>query len=47
MKRKTRIKSYIEISRLVRREFPQGCCVTRVIPDKRKKKPKYGLKEWL
>ena len=47
MKRKTRIKSYIEISRSVRREFPQGCCVTRVIPDKRKKKPKYGLKEWL
>ena len=45
MKRKTRIKSYIEISRSVRREFPQGCCVTRVIPDKRNRKPKHKGKE--
>lgn len=47
MKKKTRIKTYIEISQSVRREFPQGCCVTRIIPDKRHKKPKYKLKEWL
>ena len=45
-KGKNRSKTWIEVFQSERREFPQGYCVTRVIPDKRKKKPKYGLKEW-
>jgi len=39
-------KTWLEITQSQRREFPQGCCVTRVIPDKRRKAPKYKLKEW-
>ncbi len=39
-------KTWIEVFQSTRREFPQGCCITRVIPDKRNKKPKYKLKEW-
>lgn len=34
-------KSWIEVFQGQRKEFPQGCAVTRIIPDKRFKKPKY------
>ena len=45
-KGKNKSKTWIEVFQSERREFPQGYCVTRVIPDKRNKKPKYKLKEW-
>lgn len=34
---KKTIKTYTEIFRTERKTFPQGCAVTRVIPDKRRK----------
>lgn len=34
-------KTWVEVFQGQRKEFPQGCAVTRVIPDKRFKKPKY------
>ena len=39
-------KTWVEIVQSQRREFPQGCCVTKVIPDKRRKPPKYKGKGW-
>lgn len=46
MKKKVAVKTYVEIFKSERKTFPQGCCTTRIIPDKRHKKPKYRLKEW-
>ena len=48
MKKKTTVKSYIEIFKGERKTFPQGCAVTRIIPDKTKytRKTKHKLKEW-
>ena len=43
---KSKQKTWTEVFQGQRREFPQGCCVTKVIPDKRFKKPKYKGKEW-
>ena len=43
---KKKVKTYVEIFKSERKTFPQGCAVTRVIPDKRFKKPKYKGKEW-
>lgn len=43
---KKRSKTWIEIVKSKRKTFPQGCCVTRVISDKRFKKPKYKGREW-
>jgi len=43
---KKKCKTWTEIFQSERKQFPQGCCVTRVIPDKRNKKPKYKLKEF-
>jgi hypothetical protein len=34
-------KTWVEVFQGQRKEFPQGCAVTRIIPDKRFKKPKY------
>ena len=34
-------KSWVEVFKAERKQFPQGHCVTRIIPDKRFKKPKY------
>ena len=39
-------KTWIEVFQNQRKEFPQGCAVTRIIPDKRFKKPKYKGKDW-
>lgn len=40
-KKKTKPATWVEVFQKERKEFPQGYCVTRVIPDKRKKEPKY------
>ena len=40
------VKTYTEIFMGQRKTFPQGCAVTRVIPDKRFKKPKYKGRDW-
>ena len=40
-KRKRKPKSWTEIFQSERKTFPAGACVTRVIPDKRRKKPKH------
>lgn len=45
-KKNQKSKTWIEVFQSERREFPQGYCATRIIPDKRHKKPKYKLKEW-
>lgn len=41
-------KTWVEVFQSERKEFPQGYCVTRIIPNKSKynRKPKYGKKEW-
>lgn len=39
-------RGWVEVFQAQRREFPQGYCVTRVIPDKRFKKPKYKRRDW-
>ena len=43
---KKTVKTYTEIFRSERKTFPQGCAVTRVIPDKRRKPPKHKGREW-
>lgn len=44
-KSKRNTKTWIEIFASERKVFPQGYCVTRVIPDKRFKKTKYKKRE--
>ncbi len=39
-------KTWTEVFQAERKTFPQGYCVTRIIPDKRKKEPKHKGKEW-
>lgn len=39
-------KSWVEVFQSERKTFPQGYCVTRVIPDKRNKKPKHKKREY-
>lgn len=39
-------KTWVEVFQAERKEFPQGYCVTRIIPDKRFKKPKYKGRDW-
>lgn len=34
-------KSWVDVFQSERKTFPPGLCVTKVIPDKRKKKPKH------
>lgn len=45
-KNKKQPKTWVEVFQSERKEFPMGYCVTRIIPDKRNKKPKYKEKEW-
>lgn len=45
-KKKQSPKTWTEVFQAQRREFPQGYCVTRIIPDKRRKPPKHKGKEW-
>lgn len=40
-KKENQPKTWAEVFQATRKEFPQGYCVTRIIPDKRNKKPKY------
>ena len=44
-KKKQQPKTWTEVFQSQRKEFPQGYCVTRIIPDKRHKKPKYKGRE--
>lgn len=39
-------KTWAEVFQSERKTFPAGYCVTRVIPNKRFKKPKYKGREW-
>lgn len=45
-KRNPKTKTWVEVFQAERKTFPQGYGVTRIIPDKRNKKPKHKLKEW-
>lgn len=40
-KQKRSPKTWTEVFQSQRKQFPQGYCVTRIIPDKRFKKPKH------
>lgn len=44
-KRNPKTKTWIEVFQSERKEFPMGYCVTRIIPDKRRRKPKHKSKE--
>jgi hypothetical protein len=48
-KKNPKPKTWVEVFQAERKEFPKGYCITRVIPDKRFKKPKYrkGLEEYV
>ena len=41
-------KSCIEVFQSERKEFPQGCCITRIVPAKNvySRKIKHKQKEW-
>ena len=43
--KKQKEKTWTEIFQSERKTFPKGYCVTRIIPDKRKKPPKHKGKE--
>jgi hypothetical protein len=45
-KKKNRPKTWVEVFQAERKEFPQGYCVTRIIPDKRRKKSKHKGREF-
>lgn len=40
-KTKNKPKTWTEVFMAQRKEFPQGYCVTCIIPDKRNRKPKH------
>lgn len=40
-KKKPKPKTWTEIFQFERKTFPPGACITKVIPDKRRKKPKH------
>ena len=46
MKKTKKVKTYTEIFQSERKSWGNVNPVTRVIPDKRFKKPKYKEKEW-
>ena len=46
MKNKTKVKTYTEIFCSERKSWGDVNPVTRVIPDKRFKKPKYKGRDW-
>lgn len=39
-------KTWVKVFQSERKEFPQGYCVTRIIPDKRNKKAKHKGREF-
>lgn len=39
-------KTWAEVFRSERKQFPQGYCVTRIIPDKRRKAVKHKGREY-
>lgn len=43
-KKKRKQRTWQEIFQSERKTFPPGCCVTKVIPDKRRKQPKHKQK---
>lgn len=45
-KKNPKHRTWVEVFQSERKEFPSGYCVTRIIPDKRNKKPKHKLKEY-
>lgn len=45
-KKNPKPKSWTEVFQSERKTFPQGYCVTRVIPDKRNRKPKHKEREY-
>ena len=45
-KKSQKPKTWAEVFQAQRKEFPQGYCVTCIIPDKRFKKPKHKEKEF-
>jgi len=45
-KQSQKVKTWVEIVKSERRVFPQGYCVTRIIPDKRNRKPKHKRREF-
>lgn len=46
MKKKVAVKTYIEIFKSERKTWGNVNPITRVIPDKRFKKPKYKGRDW-
>lgn len=44
-KKKKSPKTWLEVFQGERKEFPKGYCVTRIIPDKRRKAPKHKKEE--
>jgi len=44
MSKKVKNKTWVEVFQSERKVFPQGCCATRVIPDKRHKQEKHKKK---
>lgn len=44
-KRKRKPRTWVEVFQSERKTFPPGSCITRVIPDKRRKPPKHKNKE--
>lgn len=45
-KKKNKPKTWVEVFQSERKQFPSGYCVTRVIPDKRRKNPKHKGREF-
>ena len=45
-KSKQKFKTWVEVFQSERKAFPVGYCVTRVIPDKRHRKPKHKGREY-
>lgn len=43
--KKVKAKTWSEIFMTQRKTFPQGYCATKVIPDKRNRKPKHKGRE--
>ena len=46
MKKQKKVKTYTEIFQTTRKDWGNVNPVTRVIPDKRFKKPKYKGRDW-
>ena len=44
-KQNPKTKTWIEVFQSERKTFPMGYCITRIIPDKRNRKPKHKRRE--